>query len=518
MPHPVRASRVDAARVPGPRPIGLLATLAAALAAAAIIAALAATSALATGGAGPPPVPLSVGSAAVGPPVAAGFVGLATEYWDVQKEAGTDPAHPDTAWEQIARNLSPYGGLTLRIGGDSTDWTWWPIAGMKQPPWVRWTMTPSWAAVTRRLVDDLHAHLIVGLNMEANNLRVDETEVHQIRTGVGPSVPITFELGNEPELYSHFNFYKDAAGQGVHGRPKDYSFSDITAQWNQMVNALPAARFAGPGYAGLKALPYVSGFLSASHRLSLLTVHTYPLKAARCTGSDHLQESQLFAPTSLQTMASALQSWVSVARGAGVGVRVDEMNSVTCGGEPGFTNSFGPALWALNILPLYAEAGAAGVNFQTRPYTAQNLIQTEDTGAGWRVAVQPEYYGLLAFARLTPPGTRLLQVSKMPAGLLAWAANTPQNQTHVVITNVNAAAASVALKAPSATSTATVQSLSDGSAGLRGLSGVTLAGQQISPVTGQLTGTVHTATVAATAGAFDLKVPPAAALIVTFKG
>ena len=79
-------------------------------------------------------------------------------------------------------------------------------------------------------------------------------------------------------------------------------------------------------------------------------------------------------------------AWTSLAHHYGDGVRVDEMNSVTCGGEPGFTGTFGPALWALNILPLYAADGVNGVNFQTRPYTAQNLIQTNSTpraGACW---------------------------------------------------------------------------------------------------------------------------------------
>ena len=514
MPQLNGARRTDASGgVPTRRRVPLLALLVAVL-----VGIGAASSASAAGSSVASPATISIGTNPAGPPVSAGFVGLATEYWDVQKEVGSDPAHPDRAFEQIARNLSPYGGLTLRIGGDSTDWSWWPITGMKQPPWVRWTMTPAWAAVTKRLVSDLQAHLIIGLNMEANSLQVAGAELHEIQNNVAGAAPVTFELGNEPELYSHFPFYRDAAGHAVRGRPKSYSYPEIAAQWNQMVNALPAARFAGPGYAGLSALPYVSSFLSSSHRLSLLTVHTYPLKAARCTGSNLLQESQLFAPTSLQTMASELQSWVGLAHHAGVGVRVDEMNSVTCGGEPGFTNTFGPALWALNILPLYAEAGANGVNFQTRPYTAQNLIQTNTTHGGWRVDVQPEYYGLLEFARLTPPGTQLLRVSRLPAGLLGWAAKTPQRQTHVVLTNVTDTATTVALSAAHTTGAATVESLSAGAGGLRATTGVTLAGQRLSPISGQLTGTAHDATLHATGGAFDVRVPPASAVIVSFKG
>ena len=460
--------------------------------------------------------PLTVSSSGVGPGVPAGFVGLATEYWNVENEVGTDPSKPDAPFEQVARNLAPGGGFSLRIGGDSTDWTWFPIPGMKQPPWVRWTMTPAWAAVTKRLVADLHAHLIVGLTMESGSVKIADAELHEIQTGVGDSAPITFELGNEPELYSHFPYYHTANGAAVLGRPKNYSLADMAAQWDQLANALPKVRLAGPGYSGLSALPYVSEFLSSTHRLSLLTVHTYPLKSKRCTGGAPLQESELFDASSLEDMASQVKTWTSVAHHYADGVRVDEMNSVTCGGEPGFTNSFGPALWALNVLPLYAEAGINGVNFQTRPYTAQNLIQTDDTSAGWRVRVQPEYYGLLAFAKLTPPGSRILQVSAVKSGLYAWAARTPQGQTNVVITNVGRAPASFAVKAAGVSGKATVEALK-ASGGLSASTGVTLGGQTIDPQTGQLTGRRVTTTVSPHKGAYDVTVPAATAEIVSFQ-
>src|SRR5579875_710199 len=303
---------------------------------------------------GAAPVPVTVRASAIGPGVAQGFVGLATEYWNIEFEAGTDPSKPDTAFEQAARNLSPDGDLSLRIGGDSTDWTWFPIPGMKQPPWVRWVMTPTWAAVTNRLVSDLQAHLIVGLNMEADDLKVIDAELHEIQTGVGASTPITYELGNEPELYSHFPFYHTANGAAVLGRPKTYSLANMTAEWDHLANALPHIRLAGPGYAGPSALPYVGQFLSSTHRLSLLTLHTYPLKGKRCTGRGSLQESELFGSSSLQGLASQVAAWTSLARHHGRKVRIDEMNSVTCGGATGLSNTFGPALWALNILPLYA--------------------------------------------------------------------------------------------------------------------------------------------------------------------
>ena len=69
---------------------------------------------------------------------------------------------------------------------------------------------------------------------------------------------MTFELGNEPELYSNFPYLpRTSAVRPCTGRPKSYSFADITSQWDQLADALPHVRLAGPGYAGLNALPYV---------------------------------------------------------------------------------------------------------------------------------------------------------------------------------------------------------------------------------------------------------------------
>jgi hypothetical protein len=460
-------------------------------------------------------VTVTVGSGSDGPPVAAGFVGLATEFPSVEKEVGTNPEEPDDAFEQTARNLAPFGGLTLRIGGDSTDWAWWPVPGMKQPPWVRWTMTPTWAAVTKKLVDDLNAHLIVGVNMEADSTQIASTEVNEISSQLGSSVPITYEVGNEPELYSKFPFYKEKDGRPVLGRPKSYSFPDITAEWNRIAGALPHVRLAGPGYSSLNALPEVNQFLDSAQQLSVLTVHSYPLKAMRCGGA--ADESRLFQPTSLQELAAEVNAWTTLAHRHGIPVRVDEMNSVTCGGTFGFSDTFGPALWALNILPLYAEAGAQGVNFQSRPFSAQNLIQTDHTRSGWRVEVQPEYYGLLAFAKLTPPGSHILQVSKTPAGLYAWAVRTPSGQMSVVLTNVSSSATTVGIQAAGARGAGSEEALEAASGGLRTTGRVTLGRQTIPPITGQLTGTAVTKTVASAHGIYDVNVPAASAEIVTFK-
>ena len=463
------------------------------------------------------PIQLTVGDAYPGPPIRAGFVGITTEFRDMFKEVGTDPTHPDTAFEQVLRNLAPNGGFDLRIGGDTTDWTWWPVPGMAHPPWARFTLTPAWMAVAQKLLEDLHAHLIIGINMEADNPVISSTEVAAIKSGIGPSVPTTFELGNEPELYSKWPFYiiKAPARQTVYGRPRSYSFRQITTEWDRLAGHLGPIRLAGVGYSSFRALPHVAQFLHASPNLSLLTLHTYALTPQKCQQGGQLQESRLFDAHSLQGLANEVGAWSTVGRRHNVALRVDEINAVTCGGLVNFSNTMGPSLWALNVLPLYARTGVTGVNFETRPGTAQNLIQTATTSSGWQVTVQPEYYGMLAFARLTPPGSRILGVTPMPSGLLAWAVQTPRHTVNIVVTNTTSHAQAVVIQAGVARGPAAAQVLTSSARRLAATTGVTLGGQAISPQTGRLTGRHVVSHVTPHKGVYDITVGPASAMILS---
>jgi hypothetical protein len=464
------------------------------------------------------PADVTVGSAYGGPPIRAGFVGMTTEYWDMFKEVGTNPAQPDAPFEQVLENLAPHGGFDLRIGGDTTDWTWWPVPGMAHPPWARWTLTPTWMAVAQRLLEDLHAHLIAGINMEADNPAVATMEVQAIQSGIGPSVPTTFELGNEPELYPKWPFYITKSKQTVFGRPQNYSFPQITNEWDRLAAHLGPIRLAGVSYSSFRALPHVQQFLRASPNLSLLTMHTYALTPQNCQQGGHLQESSLFDSNSLQGLAADVGRWTTVGRQNKVAVRVDEINAVTCGGLANFSNSMGPSLWALNVLPLYAQTGVTGVNFETRPNTAQNLIQTSATSSGWQVTVQPEYYGMLAFAQLTPPGSRILSVSTLSSGLLAWAVRTPEHTINIVVTNLASSAQGATIQVAGANGPAATEALTSPAGSLAATSGVTLGGQTISPETGQMTGTPVSAQVTPHDGIYDITVAPASATILSVQG
>ena len=61
---------------------------------------------------------------------------MSLEYSSIEHYAGTDPAALDPVFTRLVANLNPGQAPVLRIGGDTTDWTWWPMPGMTKPPGV----------------------------------------------------------------------------------------------------------------------------------------------------------------------------------------------------------------------------------------------------------------------------------------------------------------------------------------------------------------------------------------------
>jgi len=462
---------------------------------------------------------ISVSSNADGPKVPNGFLGLSMEYHNLPDYVGLNPAKPDPTFLQLLKNLEPTGTPVLRMGGDSTDWTWWPVPHMPRPGGARFALTPRFASTLKSVVQGVHGKLLLGVNFEADSRRIAAYEEGQLTRRIGRSWIDAFELGNEPELYHKYAWYTTRSGKRVLGRPSDYTVQAFIKDYASIAGALPGEPLAGPESSSTTwvNLPV---FLSTQPRLSLVTVHTYPLK--HCSAGAHPTEAQLFQPGSLQGLESEVAGWVKIASARQLPLRVDEMNSVTCGGYLPISASFGPALWALNILPLYAKAGAAGVNFHTVPFSWQALIQPVHNKpvykAGGQLRVAPEYYGLLAFAQLAPPGSQLLTTSTPgKSGLFSWADRTPSGTENVVLTNPSSTAGNVKVSVPSQNLPGTVTLLRAGG-GLGSTDGVSLGGQSLSWNTGQLIGTTVSTTVKPSGNGhlYQLRLPAASAAILSF--
>jgi len=247
--------------------------------------------------------------------------------------------------------------------------------------------------------------------------------------------------------------------------------------------------------------------------MRVLTVHAYPTK--HC-GKTDVPPAALFQSAAIQGLAAQVGGWVKTAAAHQLPLRVDEMNSVSCGGQLGLSNSFGPALWALETLPRFVQAGVAGVNFHTIPGSFNALLSATLTRSGWRVGVQPEYLGLLAFAQAAPAGSRLLKVSAPSvSGLDEWATQTAGGTIHVVLVNSSTSSqpASVHVAGVAQGATAAVSRLT--AASLAATSGVRLGGQAISPTTGNLAGAPSISTVSQSSGGYQVTVPAGAATILT---
>ncbi|MGH2883611.1 MAG: hypothetical protein ACRDPA_13090, partial [Solirubrobacteraceae bacterium] len=223
-------------------------------------------------------VSLTLSGAPAGRAIPSGFLGLSLEYPAVEAYAGTDPNAINPVFEQLIRNLTPGQAPNLRIGGDTTDWTWWPVPGVAKPHGIRYTIGNNFAAVTAALAHAVGARLILGVNLELDSKIDAATEARALVAGVGANSIEALELGNEPELYGSFSFYKTAGGRHVNGRPAGYDFSSYLPDFARIAKSLPDVALAGPATGAPKWIPELGKFLRAEPRVTLATLHRYPLQ------------------------------------------------------------------------------------------------------------------------------------------------------------------------------------------------------------------------------------------------
>jgi hypothetical protein len=367
--------------------------------------------------------------------------------------------------------------------------------------------------LARGLAAALRARLIVGLQVDADDPRVTAAEARGLIAGLGAGALEALELGNEPELYSGFNWYRTAAGVGVKGRAPGWSPGGYAQEAAALARVLPGVPLAGPAVGSVKWIGALPTILAGDPRLSLITVHAYPLK--RCVATTHVTAPELLSPGSSLGLAAGVAGAVKVAARYGHPLRVAEMNSVSCGGEAGLSNTFAAALWSLDTLFALADVGVAGVNFHTSPRVTNHLFTFARTASGWAGTVYPVYYGILMFARAAPPGSRLLRVTGAPRGLEpVWALRTPEGHTNVVLIDKRAGRSeTISVRAPG--SAATLQLLTAPS--LAAESSETLAGQGFGAetTTGIPAGAADVRTVTPVAGAYRVTVPAHSAVLLS---
>jgi hypothetical protein len=453
---------------------------------------------------------LTVEPTAYGRPMAAGFLGLSLEYSSIEAYAGDDPTAVDPVFTQLVRNLAPGQAPVLRIGGDTTDWTWWPVPGLSKPPGVRYTLSRRWLQVTRALTQSLGARLILGINLEANNVELAGTEARMLVDGIGRNSVQALEIGNEPALYASFPWYRTATGAKVPGRPRGYDAAAFMRDFTEFAGALPPLPLAGPALGASKWMRNLAPFLSTQPRLGVVTLHRYPLQLCYTStrSLEHPTVDHLMAAAATTGLADSFTRDVAAAHADRLPLRIDEINSVSCGADRAVSDTFASSLWALDAMFELARVGIDGVNLHTFPGAGYELFKITHVNGHWWAAVSPEYYGLLMFAQATPAGSRLVQVAGAAGPMVkTWATRASDATVRVVLINKSARARVFALALPHVSGTARLERLRAPS--LTASSGVALGGQSFGSQTdtGRLAGQQQSDSVEPIGGRYVVGLP-----------
>ncbi len=465
-----------------------------------------------------PSVSVSVGRA-VGQPIGAGFLGLSIEYWAVEAYAGKDPSSINPVLVQLINNLVAGGSGVIRVGGVTTDRTWWPMATLRRPAGVTYPLTASRLAVIKALADATGSRLIMGINLEADSRSLAAAEVRAMLARIGRSRIEAFELGNEPELYGNQNFgWYTSNGQPVPGRDASYGLDAFAQDFGRISAALPGAPLAGPSSGAHRWFGQLGGFLAAQPRIRVVTVHRYPMQACfnPPSSATYPTNGRLLSAAASRGLADSVLPSVRAAHRLHLPLRVDEMNTISCGNPPGVQNTFAMALWVLDALFADAHDGVDGVNIHTYPGAVYQLFTFTRDSSGWQGAVEPEYYGLLMFSQAAPPGSRLLRTTGGSDALRVWATRDRVGTTRVLLLNDDLSAShTAAIRLPGLRAAATLERLEAPSASA--VSGVTLAGQTYGTTTrsGLLSGQPSTELVSATSRGYVVRLPPASAALLT---
>ncbi len=434
----------------------------------------------------------SVSGTQTGQGLAPGFVGVSFEYRALHQYTGRDPLAVDPVLVALLRGLAPGQSPVIRIGGDSTDGTWWPIPGMIGPGGIYYRLTDGWLRVAHALAAELNAKLILGINLAAGRPAIAAAEGRALLAGIGRQYIQAFEIGNEPDLYGAFPWYRDRRGHLHWSRGRRYGLSDYIQEFGRWSRALPNVPLAGPAASGPGWMRKLSKLISAQRRLKMVTYHRYPLRACVNDPADAGYPSipNLLADSSSSGLAQGLAPFVAVAHRHSLPFRVTEINSASCEGAKGVSDTFASALWALDTMFDMASVGVNGVNFHMLPGSNYELFTPSQTANGtWQAFVHPEYYGLLMFSQAFPPGAHLLDVGAPSGPVKVWATQDSTGVVRVTLINKDPSAEhDVVLTVPGGSTSGSLETLSAPS--ISSTDGVTLGGQSFGDET--TTGTLPT--------------------------
>lgn len=438
------------------------------------------------------------------------FLGLSTEYWTIPVWA----KHLSQLGHVLSA-ITPHGPMVLRIGGSSADQTFWAPT-RERPEWV-YEIRRSWLGQVRRIVNRFGVRVILDLNLVTATPQIAVRWARAAEAALPAESVVGFEIGNESDIYSRASWQKLTGGVGSSTLPQQMTAAGYVDSYRIYAKALTQVDrgipLLGPALSDPAAhLSWISRLLAGPHPgLRAITVHRYPLSACSYRGSKTFPTiARVLSERATAGMATSIKRAVQTARRAGLPVRLTEINSVTCGGRMGVSNTFATALWAPDALFELLRAGTSSVAVHVRANAINMAFSLTHHG----LVAHPLLYGLSLFSRTLGTGTQLLplRLNAQPSlRLKAWAVRSTTNTVHVLLINKGNHAGRVSLQIPGVGS-ATAQRLVARSA--RATTGVTLGGQHLD-ARGRWVGKPVSEAIPRDAGGYRVTVPAISAALVT---
>lgn len=444
-------------------------------------------------------------------------MGISTEYWAIP----VFDRHLGELERVIQLLRAPGNGpFSLRVGGDSADHAVFDVDLSRTPRGIV-DLDPDWFHQMGTLVRATAARLILDLNLVTDLPRmagqwadaaIDELPSHSVSG---------FEIGNEPDLYSHRYWSSVFARIAPLARDLPLQLAPdryvelFRAYGHVLARLAPNMPLFGPVTAYPIAHPaWIVELLEGPHPgLRMVTAHEYPYSAcATPLSRAYPTVAKLLSEESTAGVAARLRRSIKLAHRAGFAFRLTELNSVTCGGTAGVSNTFATALWAPDMLFELLRAGASGVNIHVRAYAVNAPFALTDRG----IDARPLLYGLITFARMLGRDARLVVVhlrEERPVHVTAWAVEISGDILHVLLINKGERAVTTRLALP-ATGAASVQRLLAPS--VTAESGVTLGGKHLAP-TGAWVGRASIQSVMPVDRRYQLSLPATSAALLSVR-
>ncbi len=464
------------------------------------------------------------------------FSGFSMEYGDSLNFTGrtTDTINP--VFVQLLKNIGNFknGSPSVRVGGNSTDESLWNPNGLTKPSGVNYNITKVDLDSLEASLSQTGSQVILGVNLGQNQPSVAVDFIKAAQLSLAPNRILSFEIGNESDLYMSHPYYKDpTTGATVNVRPSSYTFNQYLSEFANYSSTLKNSFSKIPPLAGTAFatsiygwMQYFPTFLSnQSQMVNLITYHYYPLSTCSWSkpgSSTYPTTSNLLSDQTSLVPAQKVATFVNQAKQYGILLSLSEFNSVSCGGTNGVSNSFASALWGTDVLFNMASVGVRSVYLHTgsgayfTPFSFS--IKRSTTQSTYTPTVNPLYYGMLMFAQATGNNSQLLPVSSQNSGnVKVWATIDSDNVVRVVAINKDLSASGNAeIKLSSPRSSGTLVRLTAPSASAT--TGVTLGGQTFDGTTdGKPFGNPASTSVDPKNGIYTFSLPAASAALLTIK-